>query len=302
MKHRTLLCLLIAALISVVATVQAGRIEVASTEVGDYTRPTGKRAQVLKVVPHMAINDSWRSAVMVRNNANRTIAITMDLLNSDGNLAQASIFDGANENFRGSSFNLNLSPFEIIVLEFDQILTGEANLQAFFYSEDFDSEYSIETTYSSFEGQTKNATVGVFTDAPGPNFLINVDQRIDSYSERRKFRGMALTNTSNESCDCRVSLFDAGLNGQNFQPLVTINLNSIPSGGKFLGITYDLFPSIDQLLGQSPYGYLEFVCTQNVSALALAFENGTQISSSIPVDYFSFAQTKDGETVRKFRK
>lgn len=302
MKRYNLLCLFFTVLLSMTMFSQAGEITVASEATGAYTRPTGKRATVLKVVPHMAINGSWRSAVMVRNNSNRTIAVTMDILNGDGNLAQVVFYDGGNTDFRGSSFNLSLSPFEIIVMEFDQILTGERNVQAFFYSEDFDSEYSVETTYSSFEGGAKNATVGVFSDAPGPNFLVNVDQRVDAYSERRKFRGLAVTNTSNGNCDCRVSLFDDGINGQNAQPLVTVTLNNIPSGGKWLGTTYDLFPTIDNLLGQAQYGYMEFVCTQNVSALGLAFENGSQISASIPVDYFSFAQTKEGDTVRKMRR
>ncbi|CAM2066363.1 hypothetical protein SCOR_13365 [Sulfidibacter corallicola] len=278
------------------------RIEILSSKTGPYTRQA-KRAEVLKAIPHLAINDSWRSAVMVRNDTNRTITIEFDLLDIDGRLVNAVIFDGAgNQLTPGSQYRALIAPFEILVFEFDDIVENRANLQAFFYSDEADVGYSLEAIYSSFENGAKNATVGVAVQTPGPNFLINIDQRIDAYSERRKFRGLALTNASTQTCDCVVNLYDDGANGANDQPLSTVTVNSIPSGGKWLGTTYDLFPQIDTLLGNPGlgYGYLEFKCNQNVAALGLAFENGSQISSSVPVDYFEFANktTQEGRILR----
>ncbi len=264
-----------------------------------------KKAEVARVVPHLAVNEEWVSTLTIRSDALSEIYMVLEFYDINGNPVQTTFYDSFNDQYVNEiGFVIpDLAPGEIYSLDFDT-LVGARNLQVFAYTDETEIDYSLEAIYNRFgsAGQ-KTAFVGVPVQAPGQFFVINLDQRLDAYTGNQKFRGVALTNSAISSCDCQATLFDelgyaidefgqrVG-NPGDLYPLVQVD---IAGSAKWLGVTFDLLEDIDTLL-PSGLGYLFFDCTENVSALGLAFENGTAVTSSVPIDYFFPAnKSKNGE-------
>ena len=214
----------------------------------------------------------------------------------------ATFYDSFGNQYVGDGFDIpDLGPFEIYSLDFDQ-LSGARNLQVFIYSNENDTNYGLEAAYHRLAGSSKIASVGGAVDAPGYEFIMNLDHRLDPNTGNRRFRGMALSNTAEETCHCNANLYnnfggDLDTFGNQY-PTVSF---TIPPSGKWLGTTYDMLSDIDSLLGDG-IGYILFSCDRQVSALGLAFEDNSAIATSVPVDYFLSTKNKDGDVVRVKRK
>ncbi len=250
-----------------------------------------KRVDLQRMVPHLAVNDAWKSALTIRNDSDATISVLMEFNDATGNPISVTFYDSDNFEYVGEGFEFALFPYEIYVLEFDLLNGNAANFQIAVVTAEEESAYGLEAVFSNFSGQEKVTAVGVGVNPPGNLFVLNLDQRLDAYTLNQKFRGLAITNNEADVCDCEVRLYnDLGESGDDLgeYPSLILSMNGY---GKWLGTIYDLYPDIDQLL-PAGFGYIEVGCTRLVSTLGLAFEAGTPIVASVPVDYFEAAKKK----------
>jgi len=256
-----------------------------------------KKVDVLKSIPHLAVNEEWVSTVTIRSDALSEISLTLEFYDINGNAVPATFFDSFDDQYVDEiGFVIpDLQPGEIYSLDFDSLL-GARNMQILVFSDETETNYGLEAVYNRFgaNGQ-KTAFVGVPVLNPGQFFVVNMDQRLDPYTGFQRYRGLAVFNTSEFNCNCQATLFDdLGYPLDQFgqragQPgdLVPILEVDIPGSAKWLGTTYDLVENIDSLLPLG-LGYFFFDCTENVSALGLSFEVGTPVTTSVPIDYFFF--------------
>lgn len=254
-------------------------------------RVLNKKVDVQRMIPHLAVNDAWKSALTIRNDLDVAIAVLMEFNDRFGNPIGATFYDSDDFEYNGEGFQFTLFPYEIYVLEFDQLEGNALSFQVAVVTAEEDAFYGLEALYSNFSGQSKVTAVGVGVGPPGDLFVLNLDQRLDAYTLNQKFRGLAITNNEADVCDCEVRLSNDL--GESFDqsgdyPTVILSMNGY---GKWLGTIYDLYPDIDQLLPRG-FGYLEVGCTRLVSTLGLAFEAGTPIVASVPIDYFGAAKKK----------
>ena len=254
-----------------------------------------KRAEVFKLVPHLSANDSWKSVLTIRNDAPHPITLFMEFYDELGGRPNAVFFgsDDPNLEFVDSGFVLELATFEIYSIDFDNLIEDFNSLHIFIFTDETESNYSLEPQYNLFSGNDKLASVGVAIQEPGDIFIMNEDRRFDPYTQDQRYRGMAVTNTALDTCQCEIQLFDDQGNsfdasGNAFPDV----LLSIPASGKWVGLTEELFPEIDFLLTRG-LGYVQFSCDRPVSVLGLAFEGIPVTVSSIPIDYFVAAKTKN---------
>lgn len=248
-----------------------------------------KKATVFKSIAHLAASDGWKSMIIIRNDLDAEIDLAMDLYGPDGLPAAAVFYDSDEVEYNTDRFNFKLGPFEVYTLEFDRMADpGLVNMQAFIFSEDTQQEYSLEVLFSNFQGADKVATVGGGVQVPGDNFFMNVDVRNDAYTSNPKIRGLAVTNTDTEACNCNVILWDhAGTE------ITTANV-AIAGSAKWVGAIEGLFDSYTLSKG---LGLLDFDCDKQVAVTGLAFESGTPIVGSTPIDYYTFA--KNGKKQRR---
>ena len=260
-----------------------------------------------RVVPHLPANDQWKSTLTFRNDSNLPTEFIIEFFAADGSPVSLVFFDSLQPNTAqtGSAFIIRLAEFEIYSLDFDSIGTGGLNVasfHAFISTVTSSTTLSMEAIYNLFDGPDMVASVGVPVTAPGQRFFMNVDQRINPYTQRQRFRGSAITNTFDSNCDCLATLYsDLGFIAAETQ-------FQIPPRGKWLGTTYDLFDTIDFLLDPNPstpndgtgIGYIEFQCSLPVGVLGLAFENSTPIVASVPIDFFEFSKRKE-KAMRRLR-
>jgi len=241
-------------------------------------------ATVMKVVPHLSANEIWKSTIMIRSDATYYIEIIIEFRDPDGFPATVVFYDSDDEMFSGEGFHFGLEPYEIYSIDFDQIEGGWSSLQMFSYSSDSDRFYSIESVYNRYdENSLKTASVGVPTEAPYQRFIMNLDERFDAYSGYQKFRGLALTNTTDHTCRCDVFLYDDGKGGENLDGhLGEVNI-TLPPRAKWLGYAIDLYPDIDEQLRHG-FGYMDVICDELVSALGLGFESESPVAASVPID------------------
>ncbi len=299
MKKLILLTLLMAPLM-LVARDQPGNIPVRKGADGKSAIVSNKldgALNVFRLVPHLAVNEEWVSELTIRSDENRQLCLRLMFFAADGLPIEATFYDSFGNQYVGDGFDIpDLNPFEIYSLDFDQ-LAGARNLQVFVYTNEQDTNYGLEGAYHRLSGTRKVASVGVAIEAPGHDFIINMDHRFDPNTGARRFRGMAISNTSEDTCHCTANLFnnfggDLDPEGHLF-PSVNI---TIPPSGKWLGTSYDLLFDMDKLLGDG-IGYMLFTCDRDVAPLGLAFENASTVATSVPIDYF--VSTKHKESIKQ---
>ena len=257
-----------------------------------------KKADVVRVAPHLAVNEEWVSELTIRSDSDSPIFMVLEFYDADGFPVEAVFYDSNNEQYSGEGFIIEeLLPYEIYSLDFES-LAGTRNMQVHVLTNEFEQDYGLEAAYYRFFRDEKITSVGVPIQPPGDLFVVNADQRFDPYTGNKRYRGIALSNVDGLNCNCNVKLYNRfGDNLDNFglaYPEVSVD---IPAFGKWIGDVYALFPNIDTHL-QDSLGYLEFSCDNPVSVLALSFEANTPIATSVPVEYFDIQKTKDGKTKR----
>lgn len=254
------------------------------------------KQDVVRVVPHMAVNEAWVSELWIRSDANTVIDMVLEFYDQDGFPVTATFFDSFGDQYSGQGFAIpDLQPFEIYAIDFESLSGGARNLQVHVLSDETQQAYGLEAAYYRFQGGQKVSSVGVAVENPGDIFIVNLDQRFDPITGNRRFRGMAISNADGLDCRCTGTLFNRFGNDLdalgNPYPQVVVDL---PALGKWVGDIYQLYPNIDNFL-EDGLGYLYFECDNPAAVLALSFEFNTPIVTSVPVDYFVIAKTKDGE-------
>jgi hypothetical protein len=248
------------------------------------TYKTEKRAEVVKVVPHLAASTGWKSMVILRNDLDRVITLSIDFYANDGDPASAVFYDSDETQYTSSQITVDLAPFEIYTLEFDRMVeSGLVNLSAFIFSDELDQDYSVEVVFDNFQGQDKVASVGGGIPLPGESFFMNLDERNDAYTNNRKLRGLAIENIEVQPCICSVRLWDhLGVERQR------LNITIGPLA-KWVGTVGSLVN-----VGSLPkgLGLIDFDCSRLVSAVGLSFEQGTPIVGGTPIDYYVFEKNK----------
>lgn len=248
------------------------------------THKTEKRAEVVKVIPHIAASNDWKSMVILRNDLEHVITLHLDFYAYDGDPASAVFYDSDDTEYTSSQITVDLAPFEVYTLEFDRMVdSGLVNLAAFIFSDELEQDYSVEVIFSNFQGQNKVASVGGGIPLPGDNFFMNVDERDDPYTENRKLRGLAIENIEVQPCTCLVTLWDH-LGVQRQTATVTISPQA-----KWIG-TIGSLVNVNSL--PKRLGLIDFDCNRLVSAVGLSFEQGTPIVGGTPIDYYVFAKNK----------
>lgn len=241
-------------------------------------------ANVEKYLAHVSVNDQWKSTLLIRSDAQYDQDFTFFFYGPDGRPVRASFTDTDGSSFQGEGYNLTLTGYEIYGLSF-QSLDNWPSMQVVVVTSQEDRFYSIENTYNRYDGSYKLAAVGALSSEAFPKFIMDMDERIDSYSHQQKFRGFAIFNPSTNPCNCDVYLFDQGANGANLQGAVAkVSMNPIPANGKWLGYAIDLFPQIDNLLPKG-FGYIYTECDRSVSVIGLSFEENSPMTGSVPVEY-----------------
>lgn len=265
--------------------------QIPGVKVIDHIENRNAKMDTVYTVPHLAVNDEWQSLLFFRNDSTSTVTLELQIFNADGNLTQVALLDDFNNEVIGHTFQINLIGFQNLSLWFSRTFSNDRSVQAYVFSPN--PAVALEASYHNYNGNEKLTSVGVNSGEQGQNFLMNIDHRTDPVSQNQQFRAMAVTNVLDTACSCRVYLYDDGASGANLSE-GPYDLGTIELGGseKWLGTTYDLFNDIDQLLPQN-FGYLELNCSNPVSALGLGFEQGTSIVSSVPINYFETAKTKD---------
>lgn len=256
---------------------------------------SGKRMNTFKTVPHLAINDQWKSTLNVRNDNSSPITLEFQFYTPDGDPATARFFtsDNRNQELSGQGFNLVLSGYEIFSFEFDSV-DNASSIHVYVFETNDNSNYSLETIYNNYSGGQKLSAVGVGYQPANNNFIMNIDHREDAYSEGFLFRGMALTNTSESNCECDVFFYDDGFNGSN-QNVGPFDLGTLTLGPseKWLWVSTDGFAgqNLDDLMSVG-LGHIFMECNQPVSVLGLSFEEGSSIVASVPIDFYTASKNK----------
>lgn len=242
------------------------------------------KATVMKVVPHLSANETWKSTLLIRSDATYYIEVVFEFYDPEGRSTNVVFFDSTDERYEGEGFRFGLQPYEIYSIDFDHVTSGWASLQVFAYSTDSDRFYSIESIFNRYDEQSrKTAAVGVPTEAPYERFIMNMDERFDAYSGYQKFRGFALTNTTDDTCRCDIFLYDDGKAGENLEGHLGQVQITLGPRAKWVGYIIDLYPDIDDLL-RDGFGYIDVMCSRPVNALGLAFEVDSPVAASVPID------------------
>ena len=268
----------------------------ASRLIGKNEVSSLNKVDILTVVPHLAVAENeWSSALLIRNDQNTAINLFLDFVAADGLPATVEFLDSDNNVIETDTFDLQMAPFEIYTLEFLRFKLPDTendlrSIQVFIFADESESNFSLEALLHNFQGEAdKVATVGVDIQVPGLNFFMNIDRREDLDTQNAKLRGLAITNTDAIGCDCNLIIFD-----QFSNTVVETNLaNSIDPQGKVLGTTDSFFEGIDlDTLLPGGLGVLDVSCTSPVSVVGLAFEPGTPIVGSVPIDYYEIVEGK----------
>lgn len=247
-------------------------------------RDKNARVDVLKVVPHLSANDIWKSSLLIRNDATYDIQVFLEFIAPDGLPVDVRFVDSDGSEFVASGFSPVLSGYEIFGLDFDVVSEGFASFQVFAYTSESERFYGLEALYHRYDGNAKVASVGAPYLPAFPRFLLNMDERFDLFSGQQKFRGLALTNTESENCDCIAYLYDDGLDGANLQGYIDAVTIQLGSQQKWVGLIIDLFPDIDDQLAKG-FGYIDVDCQgRYVNAMGLAFETNSPLAGSVPID------------------
>jgi hypothetical protein len=255
----------------------------------------GKRMNTFKTVPHLAVNDQWKSTLNIRNDNNAPIVLEVQFFKPNGDRATVNFFtsDNRNQIITTQTFPLNLSGYELFSFEFDSVEDANS-LHIYIFEANDNTNYSIETIYNNYSGSQKLSAVGVGNLPANNNFILNIDHRQDAYSSGFLFRGMAVTNTADSTCNCDVFFYDDGFGGanENVGPYDLGRLTLGPSE-KWLWISTDGFAGqdLDNLMSVG-LGHIFMECTQPVAVLGLGFEEGSSIVSSVPVDYYNATNGK----------
>lgn len=243
-----------------------------------------QKADVYQVVPHLSANNVWKSEIVIRNNSLNGTVITFDFYGEDGLPAVVQFTDSDGNFWSNQGFVADILGLEVFSMSFESV--DELNsFHIYAFADENASDYTIEAFYHSFTGTTKLATVGVLTQEPGTNPVMNLDNRFDIDSGRRRFRGLAVTNFLDTQCECDIWVYDDGSNGANANegPFSAGTL-SIPPSGKWLGTTFQLIPDMETFLPRS-FGFVELNCDNPVSMLGLTFEEGSAVVGSVPINY-----------------
>ena len=257
----------------------------------------------VRVVPHLAVNEEWVSELTIRSDADFEQCLVLEFFDANGNAISASFYDSLGNHYEDTGFIIpDLQPFEIYSLDFDGLGSGARNMQVHILSNSAETFYGLEAAYHRFSGGAKVASVGVPIVAPGDIFILNLDQRLDPYTGNKRLRGFAVSNVDGLDCNCDVNLYNSfGVSEDGFGIPFPVRSVTIPAFGKWVGSVYQLFPEVDDLIGDN-LGYMYFECDNPASVLGLAFEQGTAVATSVPIDFFVLTKNKDGKMVRTKRR
>jgi len=251
------------------------------------------KALYAEIVPHLSANDVWKSVLYIRNDSGFATEFIVEFFAPNGDLVKASFLDSDNNEIYDNYYDRILDGWEIITLEFDYLEFG-ASFQAFVYADESVS-YSVEALFNRYDTNfNKQASVGVKGSFPGYFKILNVEERTDLFSETFNFRAFALTNTTDNFCDCTVELYDDGLFGVNLDGPLAIDDQNVfmEPRGKSVWYISDLF---DVSVLPKGFGYILIDCSQVVTAMGLTFDEGNpNLAGSVPIDTIEFVN-KDGK-------
>ena len=257
----------------------------------------------VEVVPHLSANDIWKSVLYIRNDSGFSAEFLLEFYDPQGNLVNLEFLDsdsGSNDPWMyGSSFSVTLSGYEIFSLEFN-LADGANSFQAFVFTRVEDNVFfSTEALFNRYDGNYKEAAVGVKGTVPEYNILMNVEERTDLFTNTFNYRAFAVTNTEEGYCNCTVDLYDDGYNGANLEGPILRNEVDVHMYGRGKAVWYisDLF---DVSLLPKGFGYVWINCDRKVTAMGLTFDEGNpRVAGSVPMDAFVFNKAKDKPAVRK---
>jgi hypothetical protein len=251
---------------------------------------------VAEIVPHLSANDIWKSVLYLRNDSGFTANFFLEFYNPSGDLVNVTFQDSDGSGWlTGATYERNLTGYEIISLEFDSAQNA-SSFQVFIFTED-NVFYSAEALFNRYDGNTKQASVGVKGTYPEYNIIMNVEERTDLYTDNFNFRAFAITNTEESPCNCTVDLYDDGANGANLEGPILRNDHDVRMNGRGKAVWYisDLF-NVEQL--PKGFGYVMITCNRQVTGMGLTFEEYSPIAGSVPMDAIQFNKNKTQTEVR----
>ena len=227
---------------------------------------------------HLSANPQFRSEILLRNDGfDRSLSVLLELFDSDGLPAQVALSLDGGEPQTVDQLALILAPLESQALVLNSVTSGDGRSIQARITPSEQAPLAVEANFSRFEGGEKVAKVGVPVISPGKVFRINVDNGVDPVSGLAEIRGLGIADTDDlNSCECLLTLVD-----ERGLPLAG-SLITIPPRGKWLGVIGDLFADTNGLL--SGRGYLDALCSEPVSVLALSFEG--KLMSTVPVTVY----------------
>ncbi|PIE03769.1 MAG: hypothetical protein CSA81_00530 [Acidobacteria bacterium] len=285
MKKTILFLILSGMLMAGDFTVVQNRERIAGTpRLMDQAQFKAGASTVVEVVPHLSANDIWKSILYIRSDSGFSANFYLEFYDPDGNLLDVKFYDSDGLDYYDNHFQRTITGYEIISLEFDSLERGNS-FQVFIFTED-NVFYSAEALFNRYNGTQKEASVGVKGAAPGYNFIMNVEERTDLYTEQFNFRAFAISNIEESYCDCEVELYDNGVGGVNLDGYVARNRFSIYERGKAVFYVSDLFDVADLL--PKGFGYIIIRCDRVATAMGLTFEENSPVAGSVPIDTVEF--------------
>lgn len=243
----------------------------------------GKKANQERVLAHVSVNDTFQSDLLIRSDSTDTQGFSLYFYGPDGLAVNVKFNTSDNEYYEASGFNFELSGYEIFAINFEEI-NGWPSIQVVVVTTESDRFYSIENTYKRYAGSQKVASVGALATDAYTQFLMNVDERLDPVSNQYKYRGLAVTNISNNVMSFTVYLYDRGVGGLNTEGyLASETIRNIPANGKWLGYVSDFFPNLPSLLTDD-LGYILIETTEPSGAIGLSFEENSYATGSVPIE------------------
>ena len=212
------------------------------------------------VFPQVAAGGGYRTLIVGVNTGSVSAAVNVSFTGSDGNPIRVMI-----EGETGNSFNLSIPPMGTARLEtaaLGGILTGYAKLLS-------SIPVSGSALFKLLSGDKIITEAGVGLSKPAKSFTIYVDNLNNARS------GYAVANTGTAPATLTLTLRDAGGSPRETRQI------TLPARQHIAEFAFERFPT------NAPPGFegsIEVTSDQNVTAVAIRFDNATQdVFSTVPV-------------------